>query len=390
MNILKVFLVAFFTLSLSACGSLGEVPDWLVADKYKLPPAELVEFEAEFEPKEIWSEKTGKGAENRYSKLEPWIQGDQILTIDYQGEVHSYNYAEGRQIWEIELDVPVATGMGGGDGLVLAGTQDGEVLALNETTGEFMWRSRLSSEVLSPPKAGLGVVVARTLYGRITGLSTTDGSVLWKYQRSVPLLSLRGSSAPMLVDDKVIAGYANGKLVALSIYDGKVIWEKSVAVSRGRTEIDRLVDIDSDPVIKYGRIYVVAFHGKLAALELETGRIYWSREMSSRSGLDVDPDVAIYVSDDKSHVWAIQDGSGDALWRQTDLLRRDVTAPVIAGQYIVVGDLEGYVHWLARDDGRFIARTRISKAAIRSKPIVKDGLLFVSATDGKLVAFRVQ
>lgn len=386
----KFLTSTLLVLSLSACSSFNKVPEWLIADEYKLPPAELVEFNPEFEPEVVWSEDTGSGVDGDYSNLSPWIQGDLVYTVDHEGEVHGHTYKTGQLVWQIELEVPVATGVGGGEGLILVGTQDGEVIALDELSGEFKWRKRLTSEVLAPPKANLGIVVARTSDGKMAGLSAEDGAVLWNYQRSVPLLSLRGASEPILVDDKVVAGYANGKLVALSLFDGKVIWEKSVAVSRGRTEIDRLVDIDSAPVVRYGVIYVVAYHGRLVALDLETGREYWAREMSSRSGLDVDPNVAVYVSDESSYVWAIQDATGDSLWRQTRLLRRQVTAPAVVGDAVLVGDFEGYLHWVSRDNGRFIARTRISKSPIRSKPIVQDDLVFVRAIDGTLSALRVR
>lgn len=384
---LKPLLAVILMITITGCS--GRLPEWLLDDDLVKPPADLVDFEPVFEPEVIWSEDAGKGADSEYSEIGPWLQNDAIIAVDHQGHVHSYRQTNGELNWHIELEVPVVTGVGGGEGLILVGTQQGEVIALSEQTGEFKWRQRLTSEVLAPPKANLGVVVARTADGRMTGLSTTSGEILWNYQRSVPLLSLRGASPPILVDDKVIAGYANGKLVALSVLDGKVIWERSVAVSRGRTEIDRLVDIDSEPVIQYGTIYVVAYHGNLAAIDVETGRQIWSREMSSRAGLDVDPAIAVYVTDEDSYVWAIEDGSGNGLWRQTELLRRKVTAPAIAGDYVIVGDLEGYVHWLSRQDGRFVARDRIARDAIRSKPVVKGNTVYITAIDGTLAAIRI-
>ncbi|MCL4157748.1 UNVERIFIED_CONTAM: hypothetical protein GTU68_062510 [Idotea baltica] len=373
-------------MSLSACST---VSGWFKDEVTALSPAELVDFDAEFKLKKVWSESVGDGAKTEYSDLRPWIQNDAIIEVDHLGEVDSYNTKNGDLNWQIKLNVPLVSGAGGGNGLILIGTQQGEVIALDEMTGKFQWRKRLSSEVLTPPKASYDVVVARTIDGKMTGLSVDDGSVLWNYQRSVPLLSLRGASPEVLYDDMVIAGYANGKLVALSIADGKVIWERSVAVSRGRTEIDRLVDIDSELVIKRGRVYVVAYHGNVAAIDIESGQTIWSREMSSKSGLDVSPDEAVYVTDDQSYVWALQDGSGNGLWRQTELLRRKLTAPVIIGDYLIVGDLEGYVHVLSREDGRFVARKRIARSPIRSKPIVKDDLVFISAIDGTLTAIRV-
>jgi outer membrane protein assembly factor BamB len=383
----KSLTILTLSASLMACG--GQLPSWMLDDKIVLPPAELVDFEEEFAPDIVWSEDVGDGAKTDYTDLSPWLQNGAVVAVDQQGEVNSYQTANGDLNWQIKLKVPVVAGPGGGDGLILIGTQQGEVIALDESTGKFKWRKRLTSEVLTPPKAAYGVVVARTADGRMSGLSSMDGSVLWNYQRAVPLLSLRGASPPVIYDDRVIAGYANGKLLALSITDGKVIWEQSVAVSRGRTEIDRLVDIDSEPVIKDGRIYVVAYNGNVAAIDIASGQKIWSREMSSKAGLDVDPYVAVYVSDEDSYIWALQDGSGDGLWRQTDLLRRRATAPAIVGDYVIVGDVEGYVHWLSREDGRFVSRMRIAKSAIRSKPIVKDDLVYIIAVDGTLAAVRV-
>ena len=383
---LRLIVSLSLTVLLSGCGTIG---GWFSSDTYEAPPAELVEFTPEFEPQVVWKTNTG-GTDNEYSDLAAWLQGDAIIAVDDEGEVSSYHAQTGRQIWSVDLDVAVTTGVGGGEGLVFIGSQKGEVIALDETNGEERWRQRLGSEILAPPKAAMGVVAVRTGDGQINGLSLDDGTELWSYQRAVPLLSLRGNSAPMLADDKVITGYANGKLVALSILDGKVVWEKSVSVPRGRTELARIVDIDAEPVIKEGIIYAVAYHGQLAALDLDTGDKLWARDMSSSSGLDVIVDETVYISDESSYVWALQDGTGDALWRQTQLLRRQVSAPVIVGDYIIVGDFDGYVHWISREDGHFVARKEIAGGAIRSKPVVKDDLVFITGSDGTLAAIRIQ
>jgi len=376
--------LAFLAL-LTGCETIG---GWLEDDAYEAPPAELVEFTPEFEPKVVWSTDTG-GADNEYSDLAAWLQGDNIFAVDYEGDVSSYNAKTGSRNWQVDLDIPVATGVGGGEGLIVVGSQRGDVVALNELTGEQLWQQTLSSEVLAPPKVAMAVVVVRTIDGKLTGLSIEDGRELWAYQRTVPLLSLRGASAPMIVDDKVLVGYANGKLIALSIIDGKVVWEKSVAVPRGRTELDRIVDVDAEPVIKDDIVYAVAYHGQLAAFDIDSGEKLWSRDMSSSTGLDVAVGETIYISDDSGYVWALQDGTGDALWRQTQLLRRKITAPTIVGDYIIVGDFEGYVHWIAREDGRFVARRSVAGQAIRSKAIVKDDLVYITATDGELTAIRI-
>lgn len=386
-KMLRISIALTIIAMLTACNT---IIGFLEDPVYELPPTELTEFTPEFEPKIVWSANTGGSDDDYIRDLAAWIQGEMIVAIDYEGEVSSYDVQTGRRLWEVDLDVPVTTGPGGGEGLIIIGTQYGDILALDEKSGELKWQVKLSSEVLAPPKAEMGVVVVRTSDGGLTGLSTTDGHILWEYQTTVPLLSLRGASAPVLADDKVIAGFANGKLAALLIVDGTIVWEQNVAVARGRTEMDRLVDIDADPVVVDGIVYAVAYHGQLAAYNLDNGQKLWSREMSSRKGMDVAPGEAIYISDEDDYVWSVQDGSGDALWRQTRLLRRKISAPINAGDHILVGDFEGYVHWISREDGRFVARKEIADGAIRSKPIVKDELVFITGTDGSLTALRVQ
>ncbi len=385
-NVIRNTVVGFALMALAGCGTVKE---FFAADSYEAPPTELTEFQVEFEPKTLWSTGTGDGAGSEYSNLAPWIQGDSIVTVDHEGDVRSHNIENGRREWRSKLDMPVASGVGGGEGLIVVGSQSGEVVALDDSTGDELWRQRLSSEVLAPAKVGGDSVVVRTADGRLTAISASSGNILWNYQRAVPLLSLRGVSAPVIDGQTVFAGYDNGKLVALSLNDGKVIWEKSVAVPSGRTELERLVDIDADPVIQNGMIYVVAFQGNLAVMDTDTGQTLWDREMSSASGIAVASTDTVYVSDDQSYLWSIADGSGDSLWRQTLLLRRNITAPVIAGEYVVVGDFEGYLHWVARSDGRFVARQRLDKDPIRSQPIVRDGVLYVMTTGGKLSAIRI-
>lgn len=382
----RLIVVIALLATLVACGT---VKNWLQKEKQEDEEhyAELVDFTAEFTPVKLWSANAGGGSEKSYSEIAVWLQGEKLVAVDYEGDVNAYNAKTGKRLWNVSLDVPVVTGAGGGTGLIFIGSQKGEIFALDENTGSLVWKQQLTSEVLAPPKAINGVVVARTADGRMRGLSVVDGATLWNYQRAVPLLSLRGGSAAVLADDRVIAGYANGKLVAISIADGQVIWEKNVAVPRGRSELDRLVDIDSDPVIKDGVVYAVAYNGQVAAFDLEKGQKLWEREMSSRSGLDVDHDL--YISDDVDNVWALQADSGDTLWRQASLLRRKITAPVIVGDQILVGDLKGYLHWISRDDGRFVARAKISRSAIKSKPVVKDNIVYILANDGKLAAFKV-
>jgi outer membrane protein assembly factor BamB len=337
----------------------------------------------------IWETDGGDGAGETGNALRLWYQEGVLVSVDHEGEVLAVQADTGRRIWEQELDATVITGVGGGMDMIYVGTQQGDVVALSLAEGQEKWRSRLTSEVLARPIAEDNVVVVRTSDGRLTGLSAENGERLWSYQRNVPLLSLRGASAPLISEDKALVGYDNGKLVALSLNDGKVTWEKNIAVPRGRTELDRLVDIDADPVVKDGTVYVVTYQGSAAAVDLSSGEVLWRRDMSSQLGLDVVPYDAVYITDEDGYIWSVQDGTGDALWRQTRLIRRLVTAPSVVGDYLVVGDFEGYLHFLSRDDGRFVSRIQFSKSAITSQPVVVGNTVFANDVEGRMIGIQV-
>ena len=206
-NVIRNTVVGFALMTLAGCGTVKE---FFAADSYEAPPAELTEFQVEFEPKTLWSSGTGDGAATAYSNLAPWIQGDSIVTVDQEGDVRSHNIENGRREWRNKLDMPVAAGVGGGEGLIVVGSQSGEVVALDDSNGDELWRQRLSSEVLAPAKVSGDSVVVRTADGRLTAISASSGNILWNYQRAVPLLSLRGVSAPVIDGQTVFSGYDNG------------------------------------------------------------------------------------------------------------------------------------------------------------------------------------
>lgn len=385
-NHLRLSLAALMLLITSACSMVENI---LTEEVYEAPPSELTEFTFSFEPRVIWETDGGDGAGETGNALRLWYQEGVLVSVDHEGEVLAVQADTGRRIWEQELDTTVITGVGGGMDMIFVGTQQGDVVALSLAEGQEKWRSRLTSEVLARPIAEDNVVVVRTSDGRLTGLSAENGERLWSYQRNVPLLSLRGASAPLISEGKALVGYDNGKLVALSLNDGKVTWEKNIAVPRGRTELDRLVDIDADPVVKDGTVYVVTYQGSAAAVDLSSGEVLWRRDMSSQLGLDVVPYDAVYITDEDGYIWSVQDGTGDALWRQTRLIRRLVTAPSVVGDYLVVGDFEGYLHFLSRDDGRFVSRIQFSKSAISSQPVVVGNTVFANDVEGRMIGIQV-
>jgi outer membrane protein assembly factor BamB len=352
------------------------------------PPTPLTAIKPQLKVEKLWSVDLGAGSKERELRLTPAVSGDKVFIADRKGTVRAVGLNAGRRIWNVDVKAPISAGPGYGDGLVLVGTSDARVLALHAADGRVAWQSAVSSEVLSVPRAGDGVVVVRTVDGRLTGLSEKDGKRLWVYDRGEPILSLRGTSSPVLAGNRVVAGFDNAHLVALSLRDGRVLWDQTIAFPHGRSELERLVDIDGNPVVSDDTVYVVSYQGRVAALTLDGGRLLWSRDMSSFAGLAVGRQ-RVYITDDESRVWALDRQSGASFWKQDKLKWRGLTAPALSGGAVVVGDSAGYLHWLSTDDGHIVARARAGESGFASAPVAVGDRLLVFGEDGALTAFKV-
>ncbi len=387
---MKRILVIGLCLLLSACSSVKKIgQSFAGGEDNSEKPTELSEITQRLKVIEIWSENVGKGNDKKYLKLAPRVEEDAVYIADNRGDLSALSASNGKTIWQIDTDQPISGGPGAGHSLVLVGTQEGEVLAFNEKTGEQLWTARVSSEILSAPQIAEDIVVTRTIDGKIFGINAKTGKRLWIYDRSVPSLTLRGTSTPIIDSGLVFAGFDGGKLAALELGTGKLYWETRIAQGSGRSELERMVDIDAEPIIDAGTIYVATFQGNIAAVEMETGRIQWARDISSHAGLGLNDDH-IFVTDENSHVWALDRFSGASIWRQEKLRARAATAPVSIGNFVVVGDLEGYLHWMDSSTGDFIARTQINKSKIIAPPIVVQQTLYAYSSDGTLSAFTYQ
>ncbi|MEQ1620313.1 MAG: outer membrane protein assembly factor BamB [Methylococcales bacterium] len=355
------------------------------------PPSPLTELASpEVKVEEIWKESVGVGTDEQSLKLIPAIGGAKVIAADRKGLVEARDLQTGRLIWEAETDVQFSGGPGLGRDIVVLGSSNAEVLALNIENGAVLWKSLVSSEVLSVPVVGNDVVVVRTTDGMVVALDVKTGGKRWAYERNAPALSLRGTGSPLIAGENVIAGYDNGKLIALRLSDGKYVWETSIAIPKGRTEIERLVDLDVDPIANNGIIFISSYLGGMAAISESDGEVVWRNEKaSSHSGLSNDF-TYLYLADAESHVWQVDQHNGASLWQQKDLHQRRLTAPVAYQSYVVVGDYEGYVHWLSSTDGRQLGRIQISESAIEAKPVVVDGTVYVYAKDGTLAALRAR
>lgn len=384
---MRCFRLAIVALSL-ALGGCAWMGNWLQGgEDNSTPPAELVSFTPVLEVETLWSTQIGAGADKQLVKLVPAVTPDRVYAADRRGRVVAIEAASGRQVWNAETEVRISAGPGVGEGLVLVGTSDGETLALDGADGALKWRVSVSSEVLSVPRALDGVVVVATMDGKVYGLEATDGRQRWVYDRTVPVLALRGASTPALTQGRAIGGFASGKLASLDLRDGRPQWEATIAVPRGRSELERLVDISADPILVGDVVYVVSFQGRIAAVSVDSGRIIWARDFSSYTGLTTDGSQ-LYVVDDQSHVWALYARNGASVWKQDKLQARSVTAPAVHGDAVVVGDFEGYLHWLSREDGELLARTRVDDEGIGTAPVVVDDTLYVLGKGGTLKALK--
>jgi outer membrane protein assembly factor BamB len=352
------------------------------------PPAPLTEFTPQLEVRTLWTVDAGSGSQEQAIKLRPALYADKVFYADRNGRISAYDTATGALLWENNTKVPISGGIGVGDGLVLVGTMEAEVLALDRESGELVWSQQVSSEVLAAPQAAEGVVVVHSVDGRLTGLNVSDGVERWVYEQNVPVLTLRGVSTPVLSRGLVVVGYANGKLVSLRLQDGNLIWEAPVAISQGRSELERLVDIDGVVEVVDGTVYAASYQGNIAAVSLGSGRPLWQREMSSYAGVGAGFS-RVYVTDAQDSIWALDQTNGASLWRQDKLRARRLTAPVFFMDYVVVGDFEGYLHWMAREDGRFVTRVRVDPQGIVAPPIVQGDVLYVGGAGGVLSALTL-
>jgi outer membrane protein assembly factor BamB len=351
-------------------------------------PAKLQDFTAEKQVKKVWSADIGASAVKKAVILTPYLDGDVIYTADPKGRVRAFAADTGRHLWRVSVKKAVTGGVAAGDGLVVVATKDGEVIALDKADGHQRWTSSVSSEVLSAPVIHDGVVVVQSVDGKLAGLSAQDGKRSWVYERLEPALSLYGTATPVAARNIVITGFASGKIAAVEIKDGKSLWEMAVTQPRGRNEVERLVDVDASPVIVGNLLFAASYQGKIIAVDMTNGRILWSRDVSTYTGMDADASN-IYLTDADGEVIAYDQHTGASVWKQEHLRARQLNAPRYMDGMVAVGDFEGYVHWLSSDDGHFVARYRVNHKPIRSQALAGHGMFYVCSQSGELVALRL-
>lgn len=396
----KIFLliVLSFSLLLSACAALNKLTDaaenlgdsLLGSSSDSEPPALLTEYDIELELDVIWKESIGIGKDKHYLKLDIVIDSETLFVADHAGLIQARTASTGDLLWETETDYPFSAGPGVSVNTLVLGTSNAEVIAFNRSSGEQLWKNTVSSEVLAIPVISSGIVIIRTTDGRMVALNESSGLELWSFEKNVPALSIRGTGKPLMTGNQVIVGYANGKLLSLDLKTGKNNWETTIAIPSGRSEVERLVDLDSDPVEHDGVLYISSYNGGTMAVSIDNGNPLWRNEgLSAYTALGFDKRY-LYLSDANSDLWQLEPRNGGILWKQDALHFRLLTSPAAYDDYMVVGDYEGYVHWLSRNDGRLLNRIKIADEAIDSKPLVVNETVYIYAKDGTLAALRAR
>ena len=380
-------LLILLSQSLVACST---VKGWFEMDDEDDPtePVELVDIETSVKVRKLWSVGVGNGQGDGLYKIQPVIDGDMIYAASADGEVVAVNRETGRKAWDTELDVNLSGGVGVYENSLFLGGSDGAVLRVDATTGELVWRTRLTGEVLAAPQGDSRIVVAQTYDGKLAGMDYDSGEKLWTYDSNVPVLTIRATSTPILRNGIVYAGFANGRVIAFDSATGAVRWESRVAISQGRSEIERIVDIDGSMALLGNELYAASYQGRVVAMDVTDGRKLWQRNISSFSGVSQGFGNVYVVDEDGSISAYLRNGQG-VRWQQDALGYRELSRPTPVSSYLAVVDFEGYLHLMSQVDGTFVARERPDGDGARADMLSDGNVLYVFGNSGKLIAYEI-
>ncbi len=352
-------------------------------------PRELVDFEREVELETLWTTRVGNGQGSLFNRIAPALDGDTVYAAAADGTVVAVDRESGDVLWRQRTDQQISGGVGASRGMVLFGTRDARVFALSQEDGSELWSARVSSEVQSAPRTDGRIVAVQTVDGKLIALEAASGQQRWIYENSVPALTLRGTSSPVIDGNVVMAGFANGMLAAVNAGNGLLQWEERVAVPQGRYDLERVIDIDGNLLINGGIVYAASYQGNVMGLDSRSGEVVWGEEASSYLGLATGLGNIYYVND-FSHVIAMGRNNVERVWENDDMRLRQLSAPASTGNYLAVGDFEGYVHVLSQVDGDMAGRTRVDRDGIRAPIAAQGGVLYVYGNSGRLRALRIR
>jgi outer membrane protein assembly factor BamB len=358
-------------------------------DKDIEPPAKLVAFPQTLAVHKLWSTSVGGGKKQMLLRLGlgPALDKGAVYAASDKGEVLAVSLDSGRTLWRKTLKLPLSAGPVAASGIVVVGSAKGNVIALDESSGKELWRVRVNSELLSAPAIGERAVALRSVDGRLRGLDIHSGKELWSVEQQVPRLSLRGTATPIVAGDAVICGFDNGKVMSVSLVNGDTLWDTALSSPHGRTELERLVDVDAAVRVVGDNVYAVGFQGRVAMLALDSGQIWWAHDMSSNRGLAVDDD-AVYVAQADGEVIALRQRDGSELWHNDQVRRRSLSTPALTTTAVVVADYQGYVHWLDKKTGKLVAREQVAKYRVTNAPVADGDTVVIMTDAGDLAAYR--
>ncbi|TKI06737.1 outer membrane protein assembly factor BamB [Martelella alba] len=370
---------------------------WFSGEEDVVTMSPLPKVENQFQPTVIWSKSVGDGSGEYYANLRPAWQDNRVFAADRFGVVKALDIDSGKEIWSVNLSEKtgffsrnlsalLSGGIAAAGDKIYIGSEKATVYALNAADGTVAWQTKVAGEAVSMPVVSDGLVLIHTGNGMLQALDQSDGTIKWTANLDMPPLTLRGESSPATAFGAAIVGGDNGRVSAVLLAQGQMIWQQRISAAAGATEIARLNDVNMTPVVVNNVVYAQAYNGNLAALNLRSGQIIWRREIGSVNDLVVDGN-RIYVVDQDDRVIALDTQGGVILWRQSALLHRNLTSPVLFDGYLVAGDAEGYLHWMDTDDGRFVAQNKVDSSGLLSKPVVAGTKLLIQARGGEVYAF---
>jgi outer membrane protein assembly factor BamB len=407
----RVLILALVVAATPGCGTMSTVKGWFGNNKSaqaKLnEPAPLTDITATVAVRRLWSTGVGGGEDKLWLRQRPALDGNRVYVVDDKGQLRALDAATGRTLWAsraVEMkterearnlwlrrtaEAGLTSSPGVGYGLAVVGSRNGEVVAFDADSGAQKWAVKVTSEVLGAPLVLANQVVVRSNDGRVFGLDSATGTRKWVFDRGLPTLTLRGSSTPVAGNGLIYVGYDDGTVVALRETDGLRAWEQRVAEPDGRTELDRVADVDGEIQVGTDEVFAASFHQQLMAISAANGRPLWTRDIGTSTGMALLGD-RVLVSDNAGNVWALDRSSGTPLWKQDALAHRQLTTPAVQGDYGVVGDLDGYLHWLRLDTGVIVGRTRVENSPMRGTPQVSpEGVLYALSSEGELAAYQL-
>ena len=373
--------LALCVVLLSGCSLFGK--------KTGNEPVELVDFEETVKLKKVWRKDVGAGQGDGLTHLTPAIDGETIYTVDHKGRITALNRLTGKKLWQLKTKEEISGGISVDSGILYLGSSAGELIARSSEDGSELWRKQLSSEILSIPRSNGNVVAVQTMNGRLYVLDSRTGDQLWFYESPPPVLILRGTPSPVVIDNAIYAGFSNGRLMAFNPQNGLILWEQRIALPQGRSELERMVDIHASPVLHEGILYVAAYQGRVSAVARGTGSSVWAQDASTSEDFAV-ANGRLFLSQSDGQINSYNSATGELVWTNDQMLRRGLGAPQVFGNYVAAVDFKGYLHVMKQSDGEFVARTRVDRKGARADMLTDGEILYVYGNKGKLTGFTAK